>query len=370
MVVANREADHSGRGLSFSALSREELFEAVRSTLGEYPESRSGSAYDNVFLVGPASLLFMADLPDHHGRPTAKGIILDRWSEEMVGARQHLVPPLSFYYDHDGLLYYCALAYLNNSPLALHGHTGVGKTELVRYFAALLGAPVHRMNLHGLSTTDDIIGKLLPVGEGRVGFQDGLATAAVRKGGILLLEEMNATGQEVWFALHGLLDGSRALVLVEKDNEVVPQHPDCRIFSTFNPAEYPNLYPGTKELSAAYLRRWASVRVGFISPDMERAIIQAQFEEFRRDEYAEMLDTMLEVGRVARKLLDDRSRAFEFVMSTGVMVTWASLCRFIGPVLSARVAFYDIQSETVKAVFRDQIFSYVTDWDIRQLALI
>ena len=38
------------------------------------------------------------------------------------------------------------------------------------------------MNLHGLSTTDDVIGKLLPVGDGRVVFQDGQVTTAVRTG--------------------------------------------------------------------------------------------------------------------------------------------------------------------------------------------
>ncbi len=178
---------------------------------------------------------------------------------------------------------------------------------------------------------------------------------------------MNATGQEVWFALHGLLDGSRALVLVEKDNEVVPQHPYCRLYSTFNPAEYPNLYPGTKELSAAYLRRWSSVRVGFADIEIEKAIILARFPEFSNEQLRETLDTMLEVARVARKLLDDRARGFDFVMSTGVLVAWADLTRFLGPLQAARVAFYDVLEEKVKAIFRDQMLSYLTDWEVEQL---
>jgi MoxR-like ATPase len=353
--------------MAFSASQFDQLLESVRMATGSYPSGTTHTGYDNTYEVGSDSLLFTATLPDQYGDLQAKGILLGRWTSAMATRRLHLIPDRGFYYDHDALLYYCALAYLNNVPLALHGHTGVGKTELVRYFAALMGAPVYRMNLHGLSTTDDIIGKLLPVGAGKVGFQDGLVTTAVRRGGLLLLEEMNATGQEVWFALHGLLDGSRTLVLVEKDNEVVVQHSACRIYSTFNPAEYPNLYPGTKELSAAYLRRWASVRVGFASQEVERAIILAQFPDYGCDEYAGILETMLEVARVARKLLDDRTRSFEFVMSTGVLVTWASLSRFVGPLQGARIAFYDIQNENVKAVFRDQIFSFVTDWDTRQL---
>ncbi len=263
------------------------LLSAVARATGRTPNVRDLTRFDNVYGldrdahdIGPDALLFTARLLDEHGAPVVRGVVLDRWTPPMVGGQGELVPEVDFYHDHRGLLFRCALAYLRNLPLALHGHTGVGKTELVRYFACLLGAPVYRMNLHGLSTTDDIIGKLLPVGDGGVVFQDGLVTTAVRSGGILLLEEMNATGQEVWFALHGLLDGSRALVLVEKDNEVVRQHAWCRIFSTFNPAEYPNLYPGTKELSAAYLRRWASVRIAFADLEVERAIILTRFPDF------------------------------------------------------------------------------------------
>lgn len=357
--------DTAGAALQGSDIAA--LFAAVRAATGELPQPTETTTYDNTYVVGTDSLLFVAEFRDPHGRPVVRGILLERWTPAQVGERTELVPRLTFYHDHEGLLYRCALCYLKNIPLALHGHTGLGKTELVRYFAGLLGAPVYRMNLHGLSTTDDIVGKLLPIGNGRVGFQDGLVTTAVRKGGILLLEEMNATGQEVWFALHGLLDGSRALVLVEKDNEVVPQHPLCRIFSTFNPAEYPALYPGTKDLSAAYLRRWASVRVGFPSREVERTILVTRFPELGRGEHREILETMLDVAQVARKLLQDRARAFDFVMSTGTLVAWAELSLLVGPVEAARIAFYDILDQKTKAVFRDQIFSYVTNWDTDQL---
>jgi MoxR-like ATPase len=352
----------------------EGLLAAVARATGRTPNVRDLTRFDNVYGLdrdahesGPDALLFTARLLDEHGAPVVRGVVLDCWTPAMVGGQGDLVPEVDFYHDHRGLLFRCALAYARNLPLALHGHTGVGKTELVRYFACLLGAPVHRMNLHGLSTTDDVIGKLLPADNGGVVFQDGQVTTAVRSGGILLLEEMNATGQEVWFALHGLLDGSRALVLVEKNNELVRQHRWCRIFSTFNPSEYPNLYPGTKELSAAYLRRWASVRIPFADLEVERTIILTRLPEFGLPERRDTLETMIEVAQVARKLLDDRSRAFDFVMSTGVLVAWADLSLLVGPLEAARIAFYDILEQRTKAVFRDQIFAYVTDWDVSQL---
>jgi MoxR-like ATPase len=323
--------------------------------------------HNHVYFVGENMRLFYSELPDAYGERLFHGVVLAAWGPTTVEGREDLIPEDALFHDHQSLLYRCALAYLKSMPLALHGHTGIGKTEAVRYFAHILGAPLYRMNLHGLSTTDDIVGRLLPAGHGSVAFQDGLVTTAVRNGGILLLEEMNATGQEVWFALHGLLDGSRALVLVEKDNEVVRQHPHCRIYSTFNPAEYSSLYPGTKDLSAAYLRRWVSVRLGFPSAREERAILVERFPEYRQSVHSDTLDLMLEVAHVARRMLQDDTRAFDFVLSTAILVTWADLARDVGPIEAARLAFYDILDERCRAILRDHVFSYVTDWDYSQL---
>jgi hypothetical protein len=107
--------------------------------------------------------------------------------------------------------------------------------------------------------------------------------------------------------------------------------------------------------------------VNFASSDVERAILLALFPEFSQGESRDILETMLDVARVARKLLEDRARAFDFVMSIGVLVAWVDLCRYLGPLQAARVSFYDILDEKVKAIFRDQIFSYVTDWQVEQL---
>lgn len=368
MAIGEYQRAHADMGgISLSRRTMEDLVCEAGSRVGGCDPAPVRDHHLGTYSLGGGWLLFTALLADERGDQCARGVLLPRWTQEMVAGRENLVPGLYGYHDHQSLLYRCALSYLRDTPLALHGHTGLGKTEAVRCFAALLGAPLYRMNLHGLSTTDDIIGKLLPVGQGRVAFQDGLVTTAVRCGGLLLLEEMNATGQEIWFALHGLLDGSRALVLVEKDNEVVPQHDHCRLFSTFNPAEYTSLYPGTKELSAAYLRRWVSVRVGFPDPGVERLIVLDRFPEFADGRLAEILDGMLEVAGIARKMLQDRARAFDFVMSTGLLVTWAQFTRDVGPVEGARLAFFDMLDRRTKTVFRDQIFAYITDWDTSSL---
>lgn len=340
---------------------------AVESETGLSPEETAASEDDHVYRLGDGALLFTAPGKDVNRREVARGILLDKWSDEAVSDREDLVTHRFYHRDHQHLLFRAALAYLVDLPLAMHGHTGVGKTKLVYYFASLLGAPVYRMNLHGLSATDDVIGKLLPAGQGRVEFQDGLVTTAVRHGGMLLLEQMNATGQEVWFSLHGLLDGSRRLVLVEKDNEVVHQHPYCRIFSTFNPSEYPTLYPGTKDLPTAYLRRWMSVWVNFASREDERAILLKRFPEYESGPLRDILEKMLDVAVLARRILADCGHNFDFVMSTGVLVEWADLTLHIGSIDAVRMSFYDILEERTKTVMRDQVFSYATDWEIEKL---
>jgi len=351
---------------SFSAASLEELLQQVEESRGAAAK-RPLTQFDNTYSLEDGALLFTARFHDPQGNEIFRGVVLCPWGPRQIDGREALIPSAGFYQDHDGLLYRAALSYRLDVPLAIHGHTGVGKTELVRYLAWLLNAPLYRMNLHGLSTTDDIIGKLLPAGRGDVRFQDGLVTTAVRHGGVLLLEEMNATGQEIWFALHGLLDQSRALVLAEKDNEVLPQHRDCHIFATFNPVEYLSLYPGTKELSAAYLQRWSSVRIQFLDLALERRILLQRFPALGGEEYRSDLEAMLEVAALAREMLVSRPNAFPFVLSTGVLRAWASLLPHLGPLEAARMAFYDLLDERLKAVFREQVFAYATSWDVSQL---
>ena len=353
---------------AFSAPDLAELRAQVGARSGLPVDDREATAHDGVWAVGDDSLLFAALVAgERPGEQLARGVLLDKWGAAARAGREDLVPQVEPYQDHDGLLYRTALAYHLDIPVAFHGHTGVGKTELVRYLACLLQAPLYRLNLHGLSTTDDIIGKLLPAGAGEVRFQDGLVTTAVRHGGVLLLEELNATGQEVWFSLHGLLDQSRALVLVEKDNEVVRQHPNCRIFSTFNPPEFLTLYPGTKELSTAYLRRWASIRIGFLEREAERALLLRRFPELAAEECRADVEAMLEVAALSQVMLEQSASSFPFVFATGVLHAWARLVPYLGPLPAARMTFYDVLDERLKAVFREQVFAYSTPWDLSAL---
>jgi midasin (ATPase involved in ribosome maturation) len=247
-------------------------------------------------------------------------------------------------------------------PMALWGHTSVGKSEGIKAFAALIQAPIYRINFHGMTTSDDIIGKLLPVGEGRIEFQDGGVTECVRQGGILMMEELNAASQEVHFALHGLFDGFGSLVLVEKDNEIVHKHPQCRIFSTMNPSEFTSLYPGTKDLSQAFSGRWPIFRhVDFLPENLEIKIIQEHAPQTSKADIIQMV----KVAKIARKFLVENK--LQFVFSTRTLKNWAQLTPKFGMLRAAEMCFLGHMDSSARAKMITEILDSATTLDIKYL---
>lgn len=272
------------------------------------------------------------------------------------------IPKLGFYIDHDDLFEEIAYAYLNDLPMALWGHTGVGKSEGIKAFAALLEAPVYRVNFHGMTTSDDIVGKLLPVGEGRIEFQDGGVTECVRNGGILMMEEFNAASQEVHFVLHGLFDGFGSIVLVEKDNEIVHKNPQCHIFATMNPSEYTYLYPGTKDLSQAFAGRWPIFRhINFLPENLEKKIIKKFAPEVKEEDIIQMV----KVAKLSRTFLSENK--LNFVFSTRHLKNWAKLSVKFGMIKAAEMCFLGHMDSSTRSVMITEILDSVTTMDIKVL---
>lgn len=163
-------------------------------------------------------------------------------------------------------------AFDRNFAMLLVGDTGTGKTSLVRQEAKKRGLQFSRINFNGQTDTADILGKWLIKDKSTV-WQDGLLTKAVKEGHALLLDEINACPAEVLFALHGLLEDQRYLVLPEKDGEVVEAHEEFRIFATMNPSEG---YEGTRELNRAFLSRFKIV-ANIEYSDKEAEILTDQY---------------------------------------------------------------------------------------------
>lgn len=168
---------------------------------------------------------------------------------------KYIPKDLPAYHDHDGLMSFLALGAKDNLPVLIIGETGTGKTTAVRTLAGKAQKPYRRVNLNGGTTADELVGRILLNKEGTY-WADGILTEAIRKGFWIVLDEINAAGADVLFALHSLLDDDHMLVLAENDGEIVRPHEDFRLFATMNPS---GDYAGTRDMSKALMSRFPLV---------------------------------------------------------------------------------------------------------------
>jgi len=173
--------------------------------------------------------------------------------------------------DHDDILKNIAIGIRDNLPVILIGQSGGGKTSAIRYLAEQTQNGLHRINLNGGTTADELVGRQLLNEKGTI-WTDGILTDAMRKGEWVVLDEINAALPEVLFVLQSIMDDDGYLVLNEKDDrEIVKKHPNFRLFATANPPQY----AGTKEMNEALLSRFPiCINAEFPTPTKELEIIK------------------------------------------------------------------------------------------------
>lgn len=158
----------------------------------------------------------------------------------------------------------------------LIGPTGSGKTTLVRYYCAVKEKPYLRVSLNGGATVEDLVGHwIVKSDENRnqvTVWIDGLLTVAVKKGYVIVIDEINAASAEVLFKLNSLLDDERILILTEKDGETITPHPNFRLIATMNPTEMG--YAGTQELNEALVDRFHGILYIDYNNAVERSILK------------------------------------------------------------------------------------------------
>lgn len=144
-----------------------------------------------------------------------------------------------------------------NYPILLVGHAGVGKNVAINVVAKNDSAPVIRVNCSGDMRTSSLLGRITTDKDGKIVWQDGLVTKAIRNGYRLVLDEINSLDSDILFAIHGLLDDG--FITIANNSEIIEAHPDFRLYATMNP----QTYYGVKTLNQALLDRFAVVCVDF-----------------------------------------------------------------------------------------------------------
>lgn len=154
------------------------------------------------------------------------------------------------------------IALKENISCLLIGETGTGKTSAVRELAFLRKQPYVRVNLHGYTSPDELIGSK-SASQGSTYFEKGVIIKAMEEGAILVVDELNAATPDCMFIFHALLDDDRKITL--QTGEVVKPHPEFRFFATMNPD-----YEGTKSINRAFMDRFGIVlHIDHMSPDKE-----------------------------------------------------------------------------------------------------
>lgn len=159
--------------------------------------------------------------------------------------------------------------------ILLLGPRGTGKSSLAAEAARKLKREYSYIPCHTGATPEALIGQWIPnpTGSGYV-WMDGILTRAVRTGRVCLLDEVNSLKPEVAFAIHGLLDFRRELVLTDKpdangDPEVVTAHKNFGLIAAGNP-----FYEGVRVMNEAFRDRFSiQLQLGY-NAELDIAVLR------------------------------------------------------------------------------------------------
>ncbi len=191
-------------------------------------------------------------------------------------------------------------------PCILKGPTGCGKTRFVEHMAHKLGLPLITVACHEDLTASDLLGRFLILGEETV-WCDGPATAAVRHGGLLYLDEVVEARNDTMVVVHPLTDHRRQLP-VDKLGQVLHAPPNFMLVVSYNPGYQSVL----KEMKQSTRQRFVSLEFRYPPPEAERAIVvtEAGIDE----------ETAASLVKVAEKVRNLTERGLEEGVSTRLLI--------------------------------------------------
>jgi cobaltochelatase CobS len=138
--------------------------------------------------------------------------------------------------------------------------------------------PVTRVNFGSEVRYPDLIGMYTLNEHGKMTWQDGYLTAAVRYGWVFVADELNAAPPDATMPLHQVTEERQKASLVLRDkSELIDPHPQFRFIGTMNPVG--GSYGGTNELNDAFRSRFYTIEIKYLDPDREAALIKQQLDE-------------------------------------------------------------------------------------------
>ena len=186
-------------------------------------------------------------------------------------------------------------------PTFITGMSGNGKTFAVEQAAARADRELFRVNITVETDEDDLLGGFRLV-DGETRWFDGPVVEAMRRGAILLLDEIDLASNRI-MCLQPVLEGKP--ILLKKINEIISPAEGFTIVATANTkgkGSDDGRYVGTNVLNDAFLERFAvTFEWEYPSAAVERKIIGGTLKNLGvpNKEYAEKLVTWAGITRQA-----------------------------------------------------------------------
>jgi len=161
-------------------------------------------------------------------------------------------------------------------PIWITGLSGNGKTVMVEQACAHAGREFIRVNFTLETDENDLIGGMTLV-NGDTVFEEGPIVTALRRGSILLLDEIDVGHTNKIMCLQSVLEGKG--VLIKATGEYVQAAPGFNVFATSNTkgrGSDDGRFIGTNNMNAAFLDRFAGMIFQDYPPkDIEEFILKS-----------------------------------------------------------------------------------------------
>ena len=185
-------------------------------------------------------------------------------------------------------------------PIYVTGLSGNGKTFMIEQAAAKAGRELFRVNITVETDEDDLLGGFRLV-DGETVWFDGPVVEAMRKGAILLLDEVDLASTKI-MCLQPVLEGKG--VFLKKINEFVECADGFNVVATANTkgkGDETGNFMGAGVLNEAFLERFPiTVEQEYPSNAVEKKILNKVFDKLNISD-SEFVDKLINWADVIRK---------------------------------------------------------------------
>lgn len=191
-------------------------------------------------------------------------------------------------------------------PIFITGESGNGKTMMVEQVCAELNREMYRVNFTPLTDESDLLGDKTLV-DGNVVFEEGAVITAMKRGAVLLLDEVDYATAQGFTVLQSVLEGKP--FLNKKTGEIVTPAQGFTVIATANTkgkGSDDGRFVGTQFLNEAFLERFAvTIEQKYPQRAVERKILINELVSVTGESHEDFAGYLTDWAEAIRKTFAD-----------------------------------------------------------------